>query len=129
MQGEPEVKYYYEVGWWSHEDSETVVLTHRDCYSPKKFRAMCVEVAAKVIGEMRANEASKNGSRLWRTISFDRIYDTVVDALCASCGFERPTVTARFCAFGWASLEDDEGWRIVRDGDEDLKAIREAVKE
>ena len=94
----------YNLGYYSHEESEYIQLSHDNKFTQKEFEEIVMNSAARIFDK----ESDKN-------ISFQDIFLDVVDDLIKNCGFKKVDFEAEFSVFGWPHIMDKDDWKGERD--------------
>jgi len=96
--------YIYNLGYYSHEESEYTQLSHKDKFTQKEFEGFVMKASAKIIKE--SND---------KKLTFQDIFSGVVEELVKSYGFTEVKFDAEFSAFGWADILDKNDWKSERE--------------
>ncbi len=127
--------YIYDIGYYSHEESDNVQFYHEQKFSKKEFedarkqsfRHPGIEDSVNIVIKAAINmlKNQKIGKR--GIITFQDIFHDVAEELTRNFGFRRVDFTARFNAFGWANILDKKDWEDDRD--EQLNLLTEKLME
>ena len=100
--------YFYEVGYWSYEESPVNILTNEKYFTQEQFNELVSDCALKVYD-------SKNNEQLNSIREhFDTIRFGIIEMLILEFGFKELEISASFVPFGWASIEIKD-WKEVKD--------------
>jgi hypothetical protein len=120
--------YYYEVGYYSMEDSGVQMLMHKRSFRKHQFNAMIFESSLEAARRYYADKLQEGEERLKRgnvmhplrltkdfiDIRLDELYSPIADIMCEKYGFEKPKVKAKFWGFGWSDLRKTNDWKENR---------------
>jgi len=95
--------YIYNMGYYSHEESEYTQLYHEDKFSEQEFEEIIMKSATKIL----------DGENVENT-SFQDIYHEVVEELINSFGFKKVEFEAEFSIFGWPKIGNKDEWKGAR---------------
>ena len=109
-------KYLYNVGYYTHEESQYDQLSHTKKYTKEEFEKFVLEIILDVLRSRDDKESN---------FSYQRIHSEVIEKLVERYGFKEVEFEADFNIFGWANLLDEEDWK--HDQDENLMKIRDAI--
>ena len=109
--------YFYEVGYWSYEESPSYTLINEKEFSKEEFDDLVSNCAFEVL--MSINESMYD--------SFQDITSKIIDILEDKHGFKQPIIKSSFNPFGWASVYDKNDWK-PQVNDEQLELIRSKVE-
>jgi hypothetical protein len=107
--------YIYNLGYYSHEESEYISLYHKDKFTQKEFEEFVMNATFKII------EGSGD-----QELTFQDIFSEVVEELVKSYGFTEVKFDAEFSAFGWAHILDKDDWKAERG--ESLDKLADFIK-
>ena len=108
---------YYEVGYWSYEESPSYTLTHEKEYTQEQFDELVADCMAKVF---KAKTADDYGD------SIQYLIDKTIKMLEDDFGFKQPIVKTRFSPFGWADINNANDWKPQVE-DAQLELVRSKV--
>lgn len=113
----------YDIGYYSHEESDNVQFYHEQKFVKKEFEDIVIKAAISVL---KNQKIGKSG-----IITFQDIFHDVVEELVRNFGFKKVEFDAKFNAFGWANIFDEKDWEDDRDEQLDLltKAITAKILE
>ncbi len=100
------IKYIYNIGYGTCEESDYFQLCHEIKYSQREFEKIIVKIVMK---EFKGHKVEKD-----EKISFQDILYRLVEELTKNFGFKRVKFTAEFNVFGWANLLDKKDWEEDR---------------
>lgn len=141
--------FFYEVGYYSYEDSGFYQIYHTHRYSPEDFEKLVIEVALQVIEAKMPEEnehlsryldydPAKDDSGYHRRIAeeaaqgwnftFSEIYSGIVKVLCANYGFKQIKFSARYSIDGWSRLREEKA-AFNAEGDPIYDRISQAIKD
>ena len=109
-------KYLYNVGYYSHEESQYDQLSHTKKYTKEEFEKLVLETILDILRSRDDKESN---------ISYQRINFEVIEKLIEKYGFKEVEFEGSFEIFGWANLLDKEDWK--HDQDENLMKIRNVI--
>jgi hypothetical protein len=117
--------YYYEIGYWSHEECPKHILTNEKEYSQGEFDELvsnCYVEAYnnKIKADKEDAEAYNNKIKTDKeyddfSYTAEDLIDYVIEILNNNFGFKEPITKAKFNPFGWASLKNKIDWDGHRD--------------
>ncbi len=98
--------YIYNVGYDTYEESEHVQLYHKNKFSNREFKEKVKTAVVNILNKTKIKDKEK--------ISFQSIFDEVIEELVKNFGFKEVKFDAEFGVFGWADILDKEDWKDVR---------------
>jgi hypothetical protein len=93
----------YNLGDYSHEESEYIQLGHEDKFTQKEFEEFVMNSAVKIF------EGSED-----KELTFQDIFFEVIEDLVNSYDFTKIKFDAEFSAFGWTDILDKDDWKSER---------------
>lgn len=117
--------YIYNIGYHSYEESEYIQLYHKKEFGRKTFEKILCQATVNVL---KNNEEIKKEDKI--NVTFQDIFSEVVEELIKNFKFKEVKFSSEFSVFGWASILDEEDWKISRDEQLNLltKTIKRALK-
>jgi hypothetical protein len=95
--------YIYNLGYYSHEESEYIQLYHSDKFTQEQFEEIIMKSVADIIGESKDKD-----------YTFEDIFTDVMEYLIKNVGFKKVKFDADFNIFGWPPILDKNDWKGER---------------
>ncbi len=117
--------FYYQIGYYTEEESDFTVLTHTEQFSEQDISVMMQEAIVALYPELDVIREQKVSLF---PISFKDIYygdlwrnptKNLIDWLLDNKGFQRLNYTSKWRTFGWADVLDEKDWYDYRINHED----------
>ena len=96
--------YLYNFGYYSYEESEYIQLYHEKKFTKEGFEEIIMTSASEIINNCPDKK-----------ISFEDIFQEVLEDLTKNRGFIQVEFDAEFSVFGWPDLLDKSSWEGDRD--------------
>lgn len=114
--------YFYEVGYWSYEESPVNILTNEKYFTQEQFNELVSDCALKVydsknneqLNSIREHNDKADDELDKLEVTFDTIRFGIIEMLILEFGFKELEISASFVPFGWASIEIKD-WKEVKD--------------
>jgi hypothetical protein len=117
--------FYYQIGYYTEEESDFTVLTHTKQFSEQDISVMVQEAIAALYPEL---DAIRKQRASFFPISFKDVYHgnsgigstkNLIYWLIDNKGFQRLKYTSKWRTFGWADVLDEKEWYDYRFNHED----------
>jgi len=117
--------FYYQIGYYTEEESDFAVLTHSEQFSEQDISDMVQEAITALYPEF---DAIRKQRASLHPISFKDIFHgdswrnptkNLIYWLIDNKGFQRLNYTSKWRTFGWADVLDEKDWYDYRFHHED----------
>jgi len=121
--------YSYEIGFWTHEESDYTTLLHEKKFTEDEMIDMIAEAIVEIndkdkfVHDMTHIDISEEEKEdMWKELKkqeeyhkrewFEDIYPIVISYLIENKGFKSSSVDMRLDFFGWANPQDKDSWEM-----------------
>lgn len=109
--------YVYKIGYYSHEESDYVYLTHKEKFSSKQLREFVEKASLEAVALMKSKDDYLH--------NYEDIHPEVINILTEKYGFSELKLTSGWICFGWGSIFVQSDWKESRD--KNLKSLTKTL--
>ena len=113
--------YYYNIGYYTFEESEYTQLIHKKKYSNNELKEIVEEAYISIMKDKKIGEKRERYETRIQIVNPE-----LIEYLINNKGFNKIEFHAEWCVFGWAHLFEEDWKETVKD--KNLYSLREKLK-